>query len=390
MKKIILLILSAAMAFSCADQPIGSIPMDSEAPGQITDIVVTNVPGGADISYRIPSDNDLLYVKASYELENGTPSSVMVSMYEDTLKVRGFAKSQERQVRITTGDRSGNESAPVLVTISPKRSPIFDVLESVRMEGTFGGVRLSWRNETKSALAVTLLKKVGVGKWEEVNTYYSDAGEGRQAARGMEAEEAEFAVFIKDRWENVSDTVTATLTPLFEEQFPVGTYKKYAMAGDSEISYGWDLGFALDGNTSQAYGWFSKPSVEGGVWPARFTIRIAGGALVSRVRIIQRHSEMWENGNPKKFNVYATNSPSSDGSNDGWTLLKTFTSVKPSGYGSGQYSDEDIYIAQNGEDFEFDPEKVAKYEYYRFEFTENWGGDNTFINLYEIFFYGKI
>lgn len=389
MKRIILLMFSAAVAYSCADQPIGSIPMDSEAPGQVSDVKVTNVPGGADLSYKIPEDNDLLYVKATYELENGTQSSVMVSMYENTLKIRGFAKPEERRVMITTGDRSGNESEPVSVSISPMRSPIFDVLESVRMEGTFGGVRLAWKNETKSALAVTLLKKAG-SKWEEINTYYSDADEGRQAARGMDAVEAEFAVFIKDRWENVSDTVTATLTPLFEEQFPVGTYKKYAMAGDSEISYGWDLGFALDGNTTQAYGWFSKPSVEGGVWPARFTVRIAGGALVSRVRIIQRHPEMWENGNPKKFNVYATNNPSPDGSNDGWTLLKTFTSVKPSGYDSGQYSDEDRYIAQNGEDFEFDPEKVAKYEYYRFEFVENWGGDNTFINLYEIFFYGKL
>ncbi len=390
MKKIALIIITAALAFSCAEQPIGSIPMDSESPGPVTDIEVTNVPGGADISYKIPPDNDLLYVKASYELENGTQSSVMVSMYENKLQVRGFAKTMEHKVMITTGDRSGNESEPVYVTISPLRSPIFDVLESVTMEGTFGGVRLTWKNETKSALSVTLLKKVGNGKWEEINTYYSDAADGRQAARGMEAEEAEFAVFIKDRWENVSDTVTAMLTPIFEEQLPVGTYKKYAMAGDSEVSYGWDLGYALDGNTNQQYGWFSKPSVEGGVWPARFTIKIAGGALVSRVRIIQRHSEMWESGNPKKFNVYATNNPSADGSNDGWTLLKTFTSVKPSGYSSGQYSDEDKYVAQNGEDFEFDPEKVAKYEYYRFEFVENWGGDNTFINLYEIFFYGKI
>ena len=81
MKKIVLIIISATLAFSCAEQPIGSIPMDSESPGPVTDIEVTNVPGGADINYKIPSDNDLLYVKASYELENGTKSSVMVSMY---------------------------------------------------------------------------------------------------------------------------------------------------------------------------------------------------------------------------------------------------------------------------------------------------------------------
>lgn len=390
MKKAMLFIPFLALAAACVEESVGSLSMDTEAPGQVTDIKVTNVPGGADITYQIPENEDLLYVKAYYNLENGRESNVMVSMYEDSLKIRGFSKPMEHEVRITTGDRSRNESEPVITKINPLRSPIFDVLDNLKMTSTFGGINLQWQNDTKSALAITLLKRISDRKWEEINTYYSNALKGNQSARGMEARTEEFAVFIRDRWENATDTITRTLTPLFEEQFPVGSYKKFAMKGDSEISYGWDLSYALDGDLTQPWGWFARPTVEGGVWPARFTVKIEGGAILSRVRIVQRHEEMWENGNPKKFRVLGCNEPKSDGSDDGWDVLQTFTSVKPSGYGSGQYSDEDAYVAKNGEDFEFPAGNTKRYEYYRFEFLENWGGDNTFINLLEVMFYGKL
>jgi len=390
MRKIYLLTIFAAVALvSCQEESIGSIPLDSIAPGVVTDVKVENIPGGANISYTMPDDEDLLYVKAVYKLESGKDASVMTSMYGDTLKIRGFAHERSVDVKIISCDRSGNQSAPVIATINPKRSPIFDIMESLKAIQTFGGVQMSWENATKEAVAVTLLRKVG-SRFEDVITYYSDSRAAKQSARGLENEETEFGVFIKDRWDNYTDTTTFILTPLFEEQFPVGTYKKYKLAGDSDISYGWDLGYALDGDLTQPWGWFSKPTVEGGTWPAKFTVTIPGGAMLSRVRIVQRHPEMWENGNPKKFYVLGSNEPSNDGSEDSWTFIKEFTSVKPSGLPSGQYSDEDTYIAENGEDFEFDAENLADYEYFRFVFTENWGGDNTWINLYEVLFYGKL
>ena len=110
---------------------------------------------------------------------------------------------------------------------------------------------------------------------------------------------------------------------------------------------------------------------------------------LSRMKLVQRHGEMWENGNPKCFTVYGSNNPVDDTNDPAWVHLKDFTSVKPSGLPSGQYSDEDAYVAQNGEDFEFDPDKIDSYKYYRFEFTENWGGDNTFINFFELLFWGQ-
>lgn len=389
MKKYLYILIPALLlAVSCQEEPIGSVPVDSVAPGAVTDVNVENVPGGANITYTLPDDEDLLYVQAFYTLENGTPANVMSSMYSDTLKIRGYANPADYPVQIVAYDRSGNASATVDATITPLRSPIYDVLESLVVKEAFGGVSLVWENNTKAAVAVTLMKKVST-LYEDIVTYYSDAPTAKQNARGMAAEKTDFAIYIKDKWDNSTDTLHTTLTPLYEEQFKAKVFKKYAMTGDSDISYGWDLSYALDGITTDPWGWFSKPTVEGGNWPARFTVTADKQTMLSRVRIIQRHPEMWENGNPKKFEVWGSNNPPSDGSFDNWELIKTFTSVKPSGLPSGEYSDEDKYIAENGEDFEFDADKLKAYKYYRFNFLENWGGDNTFLNLYEIFFYGK-
>ncbi len=391
MKKYICIITALLSAWACAEPEIGSTPTDGVAPGGVRDVQFKNVPGGADITYTLPDDNDLLYVKANYTLSNGKQMSVRVSMYEDTLRVRGFADELPRTVELVTGDRSKNESAPVPITITPKRSAIYDILDSMDLIEAFGGIVMMWDNQTQSDVVITLLRKTGLGSYEEVNTYYTNARRGRQPVRGMPPEQIEFAVFIRDRWENSTEMLVETLTPRYEVQLTPGTYKEFKMTGDSEISFGWALGYALDGDLTQPWGWFSRPTVEGGVWPARCTIEFNTAVTLSRTRIIQRHQGggMWEAGNPKKFTLWGSNSPNPDGSYDGWTALKTFTSVKPSGYPSGQYSDEDAYVAINGEDFEMDADRVAPYKYYRFEFTENWGQDNTFINLLEILFWGQ-
>ncbi len=392
MKKSLFIIIAIVVAgfLSCAEQPVGSTPMDGNAPGVVTEVGYRAVPGGANIYYNLPEDEDLLYVKAYYTLANGKEVNSLVSIYDDTLQVRGYADIEPRDIKIVTGDRSGNESSPVILTINPLRSPIYDIIDNIVLEPTFGGVRIAWDNPTEAVVAVTVMKSVAGGDWEEVNTYYSNSLQGRQAARGMESVASDFAIYVTDRWDNTTEQrVFESVTPLFEEQMEPGIYKEYKMSGDSNIMYGWALNYALNG-VIEAYGWFSENITAGGIWPARFTMEFTGGPVsLSRLRLLQRSGEMWENGNPKVFTVYGTNNPNPDGSNDGWVALKTFTSVKPSGLPSGEYSDEDIYIATNGEDFEFDPSMIEPYKYYRFEFTENWGGDNSFINLIEIFFWGQ-
>src|SRR4051812_16113864 len=97
---------------SCKEESLGGDqPKDSTRPGEIGNIEVTNIPGGAVLKYKLPPDEDLLYVKAQYSLREGVNSEVRASLYNDTLVVKGFGDTAERLVQVIAVDRSGNESA---------------------------------------------------------------------------------------------------------------------------------------------------------------------------------------------------------------------------------------------------------------------------------------
>ena len=44
---------------------------DGNKPSKVENIIITPIPGGFDITYDVPNNNDLLYVKAVYKLTNG-------------------------------------------------------------------------------------------------------------------------------------------------------------------------------------------------------------------------------------------------------------------------------------------------------------------------------
>jgi hypothetical protein len=61
-------------------------------------------------------------------------------------------------------------------------------------------------------------------------------------------------------------------------------------------------------------------------------------------------------------------------------------SVKPSGLPMGQNTDEDIYVANNGELFNI-PSTIPKVRYIRLKVLQNWqNGDN--FQIVELEFYG--
>ena len=73
-KELIFYLISLALFIACNEEPVGQTPLDNIAPGKVSDINVTNIPGGAYLTYKLPDDEDLLYVKAIYQLkeeENG-------------------------------------------------------------------------------------------------------------------------------------------------------------------------------------------------------------------------------------------------------------------------------------------------------------------------------
>src|SRR4051794_26451510 len=99
---------SLLMLFSCTKIEKGQFPIEHDAPGQVTNVKVANVAGGANISYTIPTDNDLLYVKVIYKLDDGRIMEQKASAYANSLKVEGIGKSFEQEVELICGDRSKN------------------------------------------------------------------------------------------------------------------------------------------------------------------------------------------------------------------------------------------------------------------------------------------
>ena len=115
------------MLLSCKEAFIGQYPVDSTPPGPISNVQVTPLKGGATISYDLPEDIDVLYVKASYFLPNGEPYEQRASSYENSMEIHGFGKSRQYVVELSAVDRSGNESSPLSVELEPFDSPIYEV-----------------------------------------------------------------------------------------------------------------------------------------------------------------------------------------------------------------------------------------------------------------------
>lgn len=387
MRYTFLMLFCALLLHACSEEPIGQTPTDKIPPGPITNPSVENTPGGAIITYTLPDDEDLLYVKAVYELTGGVIAETKSSVYLDTLSILGFGDTKEREVTLIAVDRSENESKPVQVKVQPLTPPVYSVFETLTMVEDFGGVRYTWSNPTSANLEIALMQKID-NEYKAIETLYTSRKEGNQATRGLKSKEAEFGICIRDRWSNVSDTLFRTLTPIFEMQIPLENIRPFVMAGDTNTEYGWVTENMWDGDLMT--GWHTETYT--GPWPHRFTFTVTTGAVkLSRFKVYQRNEWnqwLYRHGNPKKFELYGSNEPNKDGSLDGWTLIDKYESYKPSGLPLGELTNEDIEYIQNGEEFPVDI-SVPAFKYFRVYVTESWVGSH-FAHIIEFPLWGSI
>lgn len=86
----ILALLVAISLYSCEDVQTG--PRKPSGPwnaGPITEFTVTPINGGAEITYTIPDDPDILYVLAEYE-RNGKIFTEKSSIHTNKITIEGF------------------------------------------------------------------------------------------------------------------------------------------------------------------------------------------------------------------------------------------------------------------------------------------------------------
>ncbi|MDR0714751.1 MAG: DUF4959 domain-containing protein [Bacteroidales bacterium] len=388
-----LLILSA-----CAEDPIGQYPVDSRPPQPITNYEVINFSGGSTITYELPDETDLLYVKTQFVLPNGEKQDIRASVFSNVITVKGFARSQEYILNLVTVDRSRNESEPLEVKIHPENAVIYDLIESIHPTVARGGFKVSWENEVRENVVVTFLKKNDEGKFELIESFYTSEAQAQRAIRGQEDKPTTFAVFARDMYNNYTDTTEFTLTPLFETKLDKSKFMEMPRWpsfslhswGKSTLDVIWDGVEVAGAVAGQVY---YIQAYSDGVTTAYFTMDLGVKAQLSRFRMWGRSDYYFRLHNPYDFYLMGTNDQSvalnaaSTDADWGGPMINCI-SYRPSGLDSSQEATaDDLAYAQAGEEFEFTGDEPAV-RYIRFRVRRAWGG-SIGLHVAELSFWGE-
>lgn len=237
MKRIYYICLLALIGilYTCEDVQMG--PKDPGVPwemGPITEYSINPINGGAEISYSIPDNPDIMYVMAEYE-RNGKVFTEKSSVHTNMLTIEGYHRVDRVKTTLYLVNRFEQRSKPLVVEFEPLESIIDIAFRSLDLIPNFGGVQGSWVNPTATELGVRLMT-YDDSLYHDLVTremYYTQMEEEKHSFRGFEAVETTFALSFEDKWGNISDTLQLTTTPFFEVQVP----KPYA---DYRAHIPWD------------------------------------------------------------------------------------------------------------------------------------------------------
>lgn len=395
MKKIIInlyILLIAVLGFSCESEGrLDFMDSDAPAPAPITEYTIEAKPGGAVLKYKIPNDPNFAYAKAVYEIRPGVTREAKASRYSDTLSLVGYGDTNPHNVQLFSVGKNEKESSSVSLTVTPLTPPVVSVFNSLELKETFGGAQVAFKNPSNANLAMYLMvENETTGRWRNINTFYSGATEGSFSARGFDVQPRKFAIVIRDRWLNKSDTLVKTLTPLFEQLIPKTTWSVHNLPNDmtvpAEPAYTlnkiWDNAYAI-GN--------SFASTNASSLPQWFTLNLGEKVVISRFKVHQTShpTHVYSGSAFKTFELYGSNNPNPDGSWESWEKLGKFSSFKPSGLPGTESTPEDRnYASFLGEDFVFDV-KLPAYRYIRFKTLDTYGSAGQVV-IAELTLWGQI
>ncbi|MGV3763585.1 DUF4959 domain-containing protein [Parapedobacter sp.] len=394
----IVILLTSMLWISCKEEGrIDFIDDVAPAPGQVTNVTVDNRPGGAVLRYTLPVDKNLLYIRAEYEIQTGEIRETKSSYFKDSLVLKGFGEPGAYDVKLYSVGKNEKESAPFTVQINPTTAPV--QLAKKKFRDTFGGVAIDFENPEEENLAIVLLADTAnLGYMSELITYYTSTPKGSFTYRGVDGLDPvkqEFAMYIRDRWGNLSDTVTAEVTPWFEEFIPKSTWNAYTLPGDiPPVNAGYPTTRIWDENYDQD----GFHGLETQMLPHNITFDLGRTVKLSRLKYWPRKhgDDRWKRGHAKVFEIWGSVSPNPTGElDDSWIPLGRFESLKPSGPGA-QITQEDIAFADEGIEFEFAvtdfaPDPFTPIRYIRFRTVSTYANASfSTVHVLELSFWGEL
>jgi hypothetical protein len=440
MKKITCFLIGmfAMFLWSCEEVKDWHDPTDSVPPGALSNVTVKNINGGAWIYYSLPSDNDLLGVRAEYAFEEGEEiRSVFSSAFNDSILIEGYVSTNEHPVTLYVIDKSRNESLPVQTTIKPEVPPVELIRNSMKLYTTFGGIYSEWTNESETDVAIGVYIKDSIGDYVLHDIYYTKAINGTYTFRNMISEEQDFRVEIRDKWEHYATPLDTVMKPLFEEEIYgrdpvtlVGIWQRFGAndgtciyRGDisrANIESGRDFWLIYDGVTFQNSTWWVSAS-DYPYFPYYFTIDMGRKASYSRLKYWMRSRspyysatiiasfELWGTNDPKAINTigdgsqednlkYWTQWPEVGGTDEcknDWVKLADCIIQFPSGAdpytvsSSSILTQEDKDFIAEGFGFDIDPTRTSEaFKYLRFVVRATNAGGDTNAQITELKFWG--
>lgn len=376
---------------SCSKEDEG----DTTPPSILSVVSVTPTNGGGIITYDLPNDDDILYVKAVYTNTNGVEVNRASSSYNNNIEISGLNQTTPLTITLYVVDENYNQSAPVYVELTPLESFIYLVQESIEISPDLGGMRVSWQNIESKTVYVFL--HIDNGTEEEVRILSSNTAEEVIYVRGLESIEITVSTRVEDFDENSTDLEQkAILTPLFEEVIDKSTWSLIASQSvDGNAWEGATVNFWDDvidspgSNADNSYFIIWRDQNGGSLnWPLDIVIDLNKTVKIHRFKVWQR--AFWYNGpadtpyyfqeeNMKSFNLYASNDAQT------WQELGQFDIGDPRD-SEGNIPASSLQDAANGHDFELDGVSEA-FRYLKISLTSNYGSE-TYVHGSEITLYG--
>jgi hypothetical protein len=390
------------MLGGCQKDIIGPLGNNTTPPGPVSDVKVLNQSGQATLTYTLPTDLDVAYVKAEYTLLSGAKREVRASFYTSQMVVDGFGDTEVHTVTLWAVNKSEVASAPITVQVKPLENAIQIAFRTMKIVPAFGGVNVSLRNVARANLSIIPMRQQGYKGWVAFDGIYTNTDVISKNIRGLDTVPVQIAVVIRDRFLNQTDTLFSTVKPLFEMPLAKSLYKTMPgiiWPGDQRANFsnnGTDATGVVrmwDGETvafpSVAY---TPPTITD-QGPHSITFDLGQTAQLSRLVIwdypetISGRKTYYYRGNMKNFEIWGSANPNPDGTYDSWYKLGTYQSVKPSGLPYGEVSDEDQATASAGLSYDLDI-NVPKLRYLRIKCINNWQGTN-FLMITEVQAYGN-
>ena len=368
---------------------------DFNPPGVLTIQNISPTNGGGIISYILPEDSDILFVRAEYTNSLGVDVYRVSSSHNDSIEIDGLNQNTPVQVRLFVVDQSENMSEPVEIEFTPLPSFIFLVQQSISISPDLGGVKLEWENIAEKTVYVHL--HIVNGDSEDVRILSSNNVNENIFVRGLESIEMTFLTKVEDFDGNITELEEkGTLTPLFEEMIDKSTWTLMSQlsvngnAWEGQTTAFWDdIVDTAETNSDNSYFIIWRDQNGGTLnWPLDIVINLNKNVLIHRFKVWQR--AFWYNGptgipyyyqeeNMRSFNLYASNNAID------WILLGEFDIGDPSDE-NGNIPQDYIDAAANGHDFDLDAVSEP-FRYLKFSITSNFGSD-TYVHGSEISLWG--